>query len=425
MSSESKKQPLEEAGHERPAPWYEQLFGPPLLALRRLWLAVVARLAKASIFWQFLFMGATPDEQGELTPPTRSAWLLTSAIVGVTFYGWPLRDILPPVLFIGVVVIATFLIVRAIQYASLRGSGHVFEHWLRESERNTGLVWWGRLGALLAAGGCVLAFVLGQPTMLPLTISVFIGFVALLGQGPQFRELRTIRAVPPMPPDEPDPEGEDGNGEPDPDFVVRLYKWTLRTLFGANAHQLRLFIHEPTYEQFKRTNPGKRWEEGVPRFDSYIVEGTTPDVERAAAKLLKLSKESHYSTFEEVSLVLAFVQTIEYSFDIDSRGQEDYWRYPLETLYDETGDCEDSSILAAALLRRLGHHVVTMMPPEHVAIGVEVPPGSPGQFVEFEGRRMYYCETTGKGWSVGEVPGKYLDVDMPIYAVPPLDVATT
>lgn len=128
------------------------------------------------------------------------------------------------------------------------------------------------------------------------------------------------------------------------------------------------------------------------------------DVDRAAAVLSHLSQASSLSTFGEVSSVLGFAQSIVYTSDLETTGHEDYWRFPVETMYDQTGDCEDSSILAAAVLRRLGHRVAMAYMPEHAAIGVEAPPGTPGNFATVDGRRMYYCETTAAGFRVGQLP---------------------
>lgn len=45
---------------------------------------------------------------------------------------------------------------------------------------------------------------------------------------------------------------------------------------------------------------------------------------------------------------------IHYEFDSVSHGQDDYWQLPKETLALRTGDCEDSAILLATLLRADG-----------------------------------------------------------------------
>lgn len=61
---------------------------------------------------------------------------------------------------------------------------------------------------------------------------------------------------------------------------------------------------------------------------------------------------------------------------------------------------------------------VTLLLPSHAALAVEVPSGLPGQFVQWEGKRTYYCETTGTGRAVGEIPGDYTSADAMITLVP-------
>ena len=70
-----------------------------------------------------------------------------------------------------------------------------------------------------------------------------------------------------------------------------------------------------------------------------------------------------------VELAVLFVQIIPYSYDIDSMGQ-DYPRYPIETLIDGTGDCEDHAILLAQLLSSMNYDAILLKYPTHVALGV-------------------------------------------------------
>lgn len=60
------------------------------------------------------------------------------------------------------------------------------------------------------------------------------------------------------------------------------------------------------------------------------MDGTTPCIERAAAELGSISQRRRYSTYEEITLALAFAQAIRYSYDEDTVGRVDYWRYPIE-----------------------------------------------------------------------------------------------
>lgn len=394
-----------------------EILGPPIEAALRVWRRITDRrdgvLGRVLDFWRFLFLGPEPDEEGEITPPAKTSLLLASVVLAVLMYAWPLSDILPTWLFVPLAVALVWFMYRAIQYASLHGSGNRWEGWLRSSERRAGLVWWERLGLLLAAGASVLAVVF-KPALLPLTLAAALGFLVLLGQPPDAREPRTIRPLPP-----PLPEDDDALTEEE-GYVLRAFTWTMRHAWGADTHAVTVHLRQQTYEDTKASNPGRRWDGDTPLFADYIVDGTTPDIERAANELQGAAREHRYATYEEISLALSFVQSIPYSLDEESTGQSEYWRYPIETLYDETGDCEDTTILAAALLRRLGHSVVTLLLPEHAALGVEAPPGTPGRFVQHQGKSMYYCETTATGWEVGELPGHYDDAEVKVFAVPEL-----
>lgn len=83
--------------------------------------------------------------------------------------------------------------------------------------------------------------------------------------------------------------------------------------------------------------------------DEYIVK-----VSKALRALYDADKGSKIpNTTDFASFVMAFVQgSITYQEDskyTDGKYSE-YWKYPLETLCDMKGDCEDTSILMAALL---------------------------------------------------------------------------
>jgi hypothetical protein len=86
-------------------------------------------------------------------------------------------------------------------------------------------------------------------------------------------------------------------------------------------------------------------------------------------------------------------------------------RYPIETLMEETGDCEDVSVLTAAILVRLGFQVALLLYPKHVAVGVGGAENLKGHYISEpdSGIRYFYAESTASGWHIGEVPKEYRD----------------
>ena len=114
------------------------------------------------------------------------------------------------------------------------------------------------------------------------------------------------------------------------------------------------------------------------------------------------------SDLNRANYVLRFVQeTIKYTSDTPGKGMDEYWKYPYETLFDMRGDCEDSAILYAALMKAMGYEVALLLYSDHMATGIGMPSSTIGTYYEKEGTCYYYCETTSTGWSLGEIPSGY------------------
>ncbi len=126
---------------------------------------------------------------------------------------------------------------------------------------------------------------------------------------------------------------------------------------------------------------------------------------RALADYFKqYGRQKGHSEEQITEHVISFVQSVPYSSDEESAGAEDYPRYPVETLTDRTGDCEDTAILAAAILYELGYDSVLILVPQHMALGIRDSGNYSGQFYEYNGGKYYYVETTSPGHKVGSVP---------------------
>ncbi len=85
--------------------------------------------------------------------------------------------------------------------------------------------------------------------------------------------------------------------------------------------------------------------------------------------------------------------------------------YPVETLFKQGGDCQDNSILAAALLKRLEFNVALLVfeKEKHVAVGINAP-ALKGKSWEWQATRYYYLETTGYRSQVGDSPEMSLSI---------------
>lgn len=112
----------------------------------------------------------------------------------------------------------------------------------------------------------------------------------------------------------------------------------------------------------------------------------------------------------------AFVQGLKYTKDDVTAGFDEYPRYPVETLLHRGGDCEDTAILLASLFRSFGYGAVLLSPPGHMAVGVKSS-GETGGYIEHQGNRYSYIETTGEGWNVGEIPEAYRGKEVKVYDI--------
>jgi hypothetical protein len=157
-------------------------------------------------------------------------------------------------------------------------------------------------------------------------------------------------------------------------------------------------------------------------YASYMTENDDY-IESLTQELKDYADSEGWSSFKLVSFTLAFVQSLEYTSDSVTTGFDEYPRYPIETLVDEGGDCEDTSVLFATLIQADPMNidaVLLILPannPEHMAAGVAGGNGIQGAYYEYDGRNYYYCETTGEGWMVGDIPDDYQYVTVRVIQV--------
>ena len=109
------------------------------------------------------------------------------------------------------------------------------------------------------------------------------------------------------------------------------------------------------------------------------------------------------SDYAKVASALYFVQTIEYALDSVSKGVDEYVRFPIETLSDGVGDCEDKVILLAAIFEEAHIDYALIILPDHLALGAKT-----------DGGDYKYLETTHPSWEIGQIPAQFDGVPMKI-----------
>jgi len=149
-----------------------------------------------------------------------------------------------------------------------------------------------------------------------------------------------------------------------------------------------------------------------------------PLIEMLVERIEEAAQRKGYSEYETVSFVAAFVQSLPYTSDSVTTGFDEYPRYPIETLVDNGGDCEDTSILMAALLNEMGYGTILISPPNHLAVGVLGSEEIYGTYWELDGGKYYYLETTGDGFELGEIPPEYMGSTARLYELIPVPITT-
>ena len=196
---------------------------------------------------------------------------------------------------------------------------------------------------------------------------------------------------------------------------TRNYSWTYK---GKWSWQGTIPKSLYDYYQALPRPPTKNYSVYVthPLDDSYM--------DLLVEKIREASAQEGFSEYETVALAAAFVQSLPYSDDSVTTPYDEYPRYPVETLVDNGGDCEDTSILLASLIDKLGYGVVLIVLPHHCAVGVKSGDNMYGTYWEYQGSRYYYIETTGAGWDIGALPEEYQNTAAEIYPMVPVPIIT-
>ena len=148
---------------------------------------------------------------------------------------------------------------------------------------------------------------------------------------------------------------------------------------------------------------------------SYTDKTMSPYMEELVDKLISayMSKHSTVNEVEFLGYILSFTQYIEYQSDEEYMGVDEYWKFPLETLYDQGGDCEDTSILFVAIAHEcrdkvgLSYNVALQLLPGHMAAAMELSSGSSRYTTNPYG--YIYGETTTTDFAIGEIPSSMRD----------------
>lgn len=274
-------------------------------------------------------------------------------------------------------------------------------------------------GNIFVTGFTVLGFlyilIVGVWTLVPLFVAILAAHVSLLAVGRKnpWPIPRNAFHMPDKIP-ELEPSGESREKS------VRL-AWTFASESGRMMHGEipKLQIREADWFIAAATNPtilGTATAQIEQLVDDMANRLANRELVSIGEYLIDRAKTEKLSVYDQLCSALALVQSIVYQTDAQSKGKAEYWRYPVETLWDECGDCEDKALLLCAIYRavfratpdpamKLIAYLLLSDVEGHAAVAV----GGPnlllpaGNYFVIDGFRYYFCETTSDG-RVGEVP---------------------
>lgn len=191
------------------------------------------------------------------------------------------------------------------------------------------------------------------------------------------------------------------------DTIIRTYSWE----YDNTEFSVEYEYDTEAYDAYSERSRNRDFSHFVnDPYDDELISMIT-------GQMAEISEKSGYVRDEIPYIVMAFVQSLPYVSDSVSAGYDEYPRFPFETLYHGGGDCEDSSILLAALLYDMGYGVALVEFPGHMGVGVKGSQVLEGSYYDYAGTRYYYLETTNSGWDVGVIPEEYADLEASVQPV--------
>ncbi|MDX1907508.1 MAG: hypothetical protein SF053_10785 [Bacteroidia bacterium] len=189
---------------------------------------------------------------------------------------------------------------------------------------------------------------------------------------------------------------------------VRTLTWT----WGRRPYAIPVRV-SPSLGQYYKAYP-------FTDLDVYLNAPASQGLHRLADTLRQIvrtlsPREGRSLEAEQVAFLLHMVQTaFPYQRDHTQFGQERYLFADESLIYPYT-DCEDRAVLFAWLVREvLGHEVIALVYPGHVATAVSIPGGARGDYIRWQGRTWIICDPTyinaGIGMAMPETAGQKVKV---------------
>jgi len=197
----------------------------------------------------------------------------------------------------------------------------------------------------------------------------------------------------------------DGDSIPDiedahPAGGGKNYRFTVQWVSKGLSRTTEFGIPEDKYFYYRN-------KQRIPSYEQWGVYATPHDpvIQTIAQDVADTSLTTgEYPIYAAIN----FVESMTYQYDIEFNSNPEYPKYPIETIVDGRGDCEDTSFLMASVLKSLGIDTIILLFSDHAAVGVACD-GCTGTSYIYKGKNYFFLETTGyeDNWELGGIWGKY------------------
>lgn len=163
--------------------------------------------------------------------------------------------------------------------------------------------------------------------------------------------------------------------------------------------------------------------------DVYSLYASHPEddeyISYIAEAIRQMAQKQGLTADQYIQSIIKFVRSVTYVTDVQSEGYDEYPRYPIETLVEHEGDCEDSAILLASIMQASGLSPVLLITnpsvtPGHAAVGVAGKRSPELMYYRYEGKNYTYVEATDSPLRIGEIPNRYKPDDFIVVPLKPL-----
>ncbi len=177
------------------------------------------------------------------------------------------------------------------------------------------------------------------------------------------------------------------------ELVSVSYSW----IYSGRSYSLSADIPQQEYSEAKGETRGTVT---LGSYAGYI------DSQSRTVKLVAEALAQH--TDNAPAFILSFVQSLDYLDDYETTGYQEYPKYPVETLMDKGGDCEDVAALYASLMGALGYdtaliYIPTTATTAHMMVGITGDFTGAGLYDD-QHTKYFIAECTAKGWKIGDIP---------------------